>query len=122
MTRIARVLAVAGSDSGGGAGIQADLKTYAAFGVYGMTAVTATTAQNTRGVLRVGPVAPELVAAQMRAVMDDLGVDAIKIGMLPSAGIMRAVAAILAEIPGVPVVLDPVMRSSSGQALMDPEA
>ncbi len=117
-----RVLIVAGSDSGGGAGIQADLKTIAAFAGYGMTAITALTAQNTLGVSAIHAVPAEFVAAQMRAVLDDIGVDTIKIGMLGNAAIAACVADIL-ETPslrGIPVVLDTVMASSSGHDLLDP--
>jgi hydroxymethylpyrimidine/phosphomethylpyrimidine kinase len=115
------VLIVAGSDSGGGAGIQADLKTVTAFGSYGMTAITALTAQNTLGVSAIHVVPAEFVAAQMRAVLDDIGADAIKIGMLGNAAIAACVADIL-ETPsvcGIPVVLDTVMASSSGHDLLD---
>ena len=87
------VLSIAGSDSGGGAGLQADLKVWAAHGAYGMSAVTAVTVQNTLGVTAVHPIPPEIVAAQIDAVLDDLGADAIKIGMLGSAAVVRAVAA-----------------------------
>ncbi len=124
-----RLLTIAGSDSGGGAGIQADLKTFAAHGAYGMSAVTALTAQNTRGVTAVHPAPPEIVAAQIDAVFEDLGVDAVKIGMLASAAVVRAVAARLrhhlaAGTAGArpPVVLDPVMVAKSGDPLLDPEA
>ncbi len=117
-----RVLIVAGSDSGGGAGIQADLKTVAALGGYGMTAITALTAQNTLGVSAIHAVPAEFVAAQMRAVLDDIGVDAIKIGMLGNAAIAACVADILdtSSLRGIPVVLDTVMASSSGHDLLDP--
>jgi len=117
-------LTIAGSDSGGGAGIQADLKTFAAHGAYGMSAVTALTAQDTRGVRAVHTVPPEMVAAQIDAVFEDIGVDAVKIGMLASAPIVRAVAARLRAhlSPGLrprpPVVLDPVMVAKSGDPLL----
>ena len=122
MTAIA--LTIAGSDSGGGAGIQADLKTFSALGVYGASAITAITAQNTCGVIAVAEVAPEMVAAQIGAVLDDLDVGAIKIGMLFSPPIIRAVAAQLegAGRSDLPVVLDPVMVAKSGDALLRPEA
>ncbi len=113
-----RVLIVAGSDSGGGAGIQADLRTVSALGGFGMTAITALTAQNTLGVFGVHPVPPEFVIQQMRVVLDDIGADAIKIGMLGSAEIADAVADFLAGID-IPIVLDPVMISTSGSALLD---
>jgi hydroxymethylpyrimidine/phosphomethylpyrimidine kinase len=115
------VLIVAGSDSGGGAGIQADLKTVAAMGGYGMTAITALTAQNTLGVSAIHPVHAEFVAAQMRAVLDDIGVDAIKIGMLGNGAIAACVADILDEpsLRGIPVILDTVMAASSGHYLLD---
>jgi hydroxymethylpyrimidine/phosphomethylpyrimidine kinase len=113
-----RVLIVAGSDSGGGAGIQADLKTVSALGGFGMTAITALTAQNTLGVFGVHPVPPDFIIQQMRVVLDDIGADAIKIGMLGSAEIAEAVADFL-ETVDLPVVLDPVMVSTSGSALLD---
>ncbi len=117
-----RVLTIAGSDSGGGAGIQADLKTFAAHGVYGMSVVTAITAQNTREVTAVEEVSPELVAAQIDAVLSDVGADAVKIGMLSSAAIVRAVAGRLAHFQPRPVVLDPVMVAKSGDPLLADDA
>lgn len=118
-----RVLIVAGSDSGGGAGIQADIKTVTALGGYAMTAVTALTAQNTLGVHGVVAVAPDFVARQMQVVLDDLGADAIKTGMLVDAAIINAVAGVLAaRDPAIPVVIDPVMIAKGGAALLDPEA
>jgi hydroxymethylpyrimidine/phosphomethylpyrimidine kinase len=120
-----RLLTIAGSDSGGGAGIQADLKTFAAHGAYGMSAVTALTAQNTREVRAVHEVPPEMVAAQIDAVFEDIGVDAVKIGMLASAPIVRAVAGRLRVHAGarrIPVVLDPVMVAKSGDALLRDDA
>ena len=120
---IPRVLSIAGSDSGGGAGIQADLKAFAACGVHGMTAITALTAQNTVGVTAAHGVPAEMILAQVRAVQSDIGVDAVKIGMLGTVLAIRAVAQALDEIgAGIPVVLDPVMVSESGAALLDPEA
>lgn len=119
---IGRALTVAGSDSGGGAGIQADLKTFMAFGVYGLTAVTAVTAQNTLGVAAVRPVDPDLVAAQIDAVVTDMGVDVVKIGMLWSAEIIEVVDRALAKLPGVPVVIDPVLKSTAGRPLLQPDA
>ena len=117
MSNPPRILIVAGSDSGGGAGLQADLKTVLALGGYGMTAVTALTAQNTRGVHEVLAVPPDFVRRQMRVVLDDLGADAIKTGMLKDTGIITAVAA---ELPaGVPLILDPVMIAKGGAALLD---
>ena len=115
-----RLLTIAGSDSGGGAGIQADLKTFAAHGAYGMSAITALTAQNTREVRAVHEAPPEMVAAQIDAVFEDIGVDAVKIGMLASAPIIRAVAERLRVHAGarrIPVVLDPVMVAKSGERL-----
>jgi hydroxymethylpyrimidine/phosphomethylpyrimidine kinase len=120
MTAIA--LTIAGSDSSGGAGIQADLKTFAALRVYGATAITALTAQNTLGVDAVLAVPPDFVRAQMWAVARDLQVGAIKIGMLATAPIIGAVADGLADFLGVPVVLDPVMVAASGDALLDTHA
>jgi hydroxymethylpyrimidine/phosphomethylpyrimidine kinase len=122
-TTIPRVLSIAGSDSGGGAGIQADLKAFAACGVHGMTAITAITAQNTTGVSAVHAIPPELVIEQVRAVGADIGVDAVKIGMLGDAATIEAVATALEELPaGTPVVLDPVMVAESGAELLDPSA
>lgn len=120
--RIPAVLSIAGSDSGGGAGIQADLKAFAAAGVHGMTAVTAVTAQNTIGVYAIHQVPGEMIVAQVRAVAADIGVDAVKVGMLGSAETAAAVVEALALVPGVPVVVDPVMVSESGAALLEPEA
>ncbi len=117
------VLSIAGSDSGGGAGIQADLKAFAACGVHGMTAITALTAQNTVGVDAVVAVAPEMIVAQVRAVLRDIGVDAVKIGMLGSVATIDAVLEVLGELePGTPIVLDPVMVSESGATLLEPDA
>ncbi|WP_353198765.1 bifunctional hydroxymethylpyrimidine kinase/phosphomethylpyrimidine kinase [Sandarakinorhabdus sp.] len=118
---VARILAIAGSDSGGGAGIQADIKTITALGGYAMTAVTAITVQNTLGVSAIHPVPPEIVAAQIRACIDDIGVDAIKIGMLGNEATINAVADALAGVT-VPIVLDPVMVAKGGAALIDEEA
>jgi hydroxymethylpyrimidine/phosphomethylpyrimidine kinase len=121
--RIPRVLAIAGSDSGGGAGIQADLKALAASGVHGMTAITAITAQNTIEVAAIHSVPPETIIAQIRAVAADIGVDAVKIGMLGTEETIRAVERALDELPtGTPVVLDPVMVAESGAELLEPGA
>ena len=121
--RPARALTIAGSDSGGGAGIQADLKAFARCGVYGMSAVTAITAQNTLGVSAVHLVPGEVILAQVRAVVEDIGVDAVKVGMLGGAEGARAVARALGELPaGVPVVVDPVMVAESGASLLDEQA
>jgi hydroxymethylpyrimidine/phosphomethylpyrimidine kinase len=117
-----RALTIAGSDSGGGAGIQADLKTFAALGVYGMSAITALTAQNTVGVLGVFPVSPEFVALQIDAVAKDIGADAVKTGMLGNSGIIEAVAAKIVEHALRPLVVDPVMVAKSGDALLEPAA
>lgn len=118
-----RLLVIAGSDSGGGAGIQAGIKTADAFGVYAMTAITAVTAQNTRGVTAIHPVPPKIVAAQIEACLNDIGADAIKIGMLGSAAIVKAVAAAIAKLAKkIPVVLDPVMVSTSGSTLLSAAA
>ena len=116
-----RVLIIAGSDSSGGAGIQADIKACAAFGAYTMTAVTAVTVQNTLGVSQVELMSPELVAAQIKACVDDIGVDVVKIGMLGSAAILRAVHAAVEPLDAF-VVLDPVMVATSGDSLLDDEA
>lgn len=117
-----RVLAIAGSDSGGGAGIQADLKALASCGVHGMTAITAITAQNTIGVRSVHPVPPETIVDQVRAVAEDIGVDAVKIGMLGTLETIAAVESALELLPGAPVVLDPVMVAESGAILLDEDA
>jgi hydroxymethylpyrimidine/phosphomethylpyrimidine kinase len=116
-----RILIIAGSDSGGGAGIQADIKTVTMFGGFAMTAIAALTAQNTLGVEGVMPVPAEFVLRQMDMVLDDLGVDAVKIGMIGSAATVHAVADRLERLDGVPVVFDPVMVASSGSALADRE-
>ena len=113
------VLSIAGSDSGGGAGIQADLKTCAALGVYGMTAITAITAQNTQGVTAIHSVPPEVITAQIDAVATDIGVDAVKIGMLHAPEVAQAVAAALERHALGEVVLDPVMVATSGSVLME---
>lgn len=114
-----RVLIIAGSDSGGGAGIQADIKTVTMLGGHAMTAITALTAQNTLGVQAVHPVPTDMVLAQIDSVVRDIGVDAVKIGMIGSARTALAVAEKLAELPGVPVVFDPVMVATSGATLAD---
>ena len=119
---IPAALTIAGSDSGGGAGIQADLKTFAALGVYGTSAVTAVTAQNTLGVESFVALSPEIVAAQMRSVIVDIAPRAAKTGMLANAEIVRAVADVLAEFPDVPLVIDPVTHAKSGDALLADDA
>ena len=117
------VLSIAGSDSGGGAGVQADLKAFARCGVHGMTALTALTAQSTTGVTAVHPVAPEMIIEQVRVVAADLGVDAVKIGMLGTVETVEAVRDALALLPpGTPVVIDPVMVAESGAVLLDEPA
>jgi hydroxymethylpyrimidine/phosphomethylpyrimidine kinase len=113
-----RILSIAGSDSSGGAGIQADVKTITMLGGYAMAAITALTAQNTAGVSRAEPVAPGMVAAQIEACVGDIGVDAIKIGMLGSADVAGVVADVLARLDA-PVVFDPVMVATSGGLLAD---
>ncbi len=121
--RVPAVLSIAGSDSGGGAGIQADLKAFAACGVHGMTAITALTAQSTVGVTGVHPVPGEFVIEQVRAVQKDIGIDAVKIGMLATAATVEAVAEALELLdPGTPVVIDPVMVAESGAVLLDDAA
>ncbi|MFP3943357.1 MAG: bifunctional hydroxymethylpyrimidine kinase/phosphomethylpyrimidine kinase [Alphaproteobacteria bacterium] len=118
-----RILIVAGSDSGGGAGIQADIKTVTMLGGYAATAVTAVTVQNTKGVEGVHPIPADVVAAQMRAVLTDIGADAVKLGMLHDAEVIAAVARTLDdEAPGVPVILDPVMVAKGGARLLDEAA
>jgi hydroxymethylpyrimidine/phosphomethylpyrimidine kinase len=118
---VPRCLTIAGSDSGGGAGVQADLKAFAAAGCFGMSAIVALTAQNTTGVTAVHELPPEFVEAQLEAVFDDLGVDAAKTGMLFSSGLIEAVAAFL-EKHRVPLVVDPVMVASSGARLLQDDA
>ena len=117
-----RALTIAGSDSGGGAGIQADLKTFMAFGVYGMSAITALTAQNTVGVQGIFDVSPEFVRDQIRSVVTDIGTDAAKTGMLSNAGIVKAVAEAVREFRIPNLVVDPVMIAKSGAPLLAPEA
>jgi len=121
-SRLGRVLIIAGSDSGGGAGVQADIKTVTLLGGYAATAITALTVQNTLGVTGVHPVPPDFVTAQARAVLDDIGADAIKTGMLGDAAMVRAVAAVLDSARGIPAVIDPVMVAKGGASLLDPEA
>jgi hydroxymethylpyrimidine/phosphomethylpyrimidine kinase len=116
------VLSIAGSDSGGGAGIQADLKAFARCGVHGMTAITAITAQNTVEVAAVESVSPMMISNQVRALVNDIGVDAVKIGMLGTADTADAVAFALSYVFGVPIVIDPVMVAESGAVLLDDEA
>jgi hydroxymethylpyrimidine/phosphomethylpyrimidine kinase len=120
MTAIA--VTIAGSDSGGGAGIQADLKTFSALGVYGASVITALTAQNTRGVSGIHDVPPEFIAAQIDAVFSDFAVGAVKIGMLSQPAVIEAVAAGLDRWRQVNVVLDPVMVATSGDRLLNPQA
>jgi hydroxymethylpyrimidine/phosphomethylpyrimidine kinase len=122
--RIPTALSIAGSDSGGGAGIQADLKAFARCGVHGTTAITAITAQNTAGVEAIEPVATGMIGAQIAAVAEDIGVDAIKVGMVGNAEAIEGVVAALALLidGDPPVVVDPVMVSESGAVLLDPDA
>jgi hydroxymethylpyrimidine/phosphomethylpyrimidine kinase len=123
VSHIPVVLSIAGSDSGGGAGIQADIKAFARCGVHGATAITAITAQNTVAVEGVEAVSPAMIEAQVRAVAADLGVDAVKIGMVGGAPAIEAVAGALGELPaGTPVVLDPVMVAESGGRLLEADA
>ncbi|TML43674.1 MAG: bifunctional hydroxymethylpyrimidine kinase/phosphomethylpyrimidine kinase [Actinobacteria bacterium] len=112
-------LTVAGTDSGGGAGVAADLRTFAACGVWGTMAVTAVTAQSSLGVARVGPLAPELVRAQIESVAGDMGVDALKTGMLGTGEVAHAVAEAVRDLALAPLVVDPVVESSSGHRLLD---
>lgn len=121
LPRYARVLSIAGSDSGGGAGIQADLKTFSALGCFGMTAITAITAQNTLGVKGIHGVPAEMLQAQIDAVVQDIGVDAIKIGMLHAPEIVRVVADAIRRYDIRKVVLDPVMVATSGDKLIHDE-
>lgn len=120
-TTMATALTIAGSDSGGGAGIQADIKTFSALGVYATSVITAVTAQNTRFVSAVLALSPDIVLAQINAVLDDIDIDAVKIGMLANAEIVRAVANALGDFKGH-IVLDPVMVATSGDALLDETA
>ena len=117
-----KVLSIAGSDSGGGAGIQADLKAFARCGVHGMTAITAITAQNTAAVTAVYPLPPDAIVEQVRAVAEDIGVDAVKIGMLGAVETIVAVDRALDLVGDVPVVLDPVMVAESGARLLEEDA
>jgi hydroxymethylpyrimidine/phosphomethylpyrimidine kinase len=117
-----RVLIIAGSDSGGGAGVQADIKTVTALGGYAATAITAITVQNTLGVHGVHALPTELVRAQARAVLDDIGADAIKTGMLGDVAMVEAVARILADAPAIPAVIDPVMVAKGGASLLEARA
>jgi len=119
---IPAVLSIAGSDSGGGAGIQADLKAFARCGVHGMTAITAITAQNTVGVEAIEAVSPEMIVAQVGAVAEDIGVAAVKVGMLGTAETVDAVVEALGFVGDAPVVIDPVMVAESGAVLLDDEA
>ena len=119
---LGRVLIIAGSDSGGGAGLQADLKTVTALGGYAGTAVTAVTVQNTLGVTGVLPVPADMVTAQARAVLDDIGADALKTGMLGDIAMVETVAAILDSAAGIPAVVDPVMTAKGGAALLATDA
>jgi hydroxymethylpyrimidine/phosphomethylpyrimidine kinase len=122
-SRTPTALTIAGSDSGGGAGIQADLKAFARCGVHGMSAITAVTAQSTTGVSAIHHIPPEIVLAQVRAVAQDLGVDAVKVGMLGTAATIAAVAQAIDELAaGTPVVVDPVMVAESGARLLEPDA
>lgn len=118
---ISRLLSIAGSDSGGGAGIQADIKTASAFGVYAATAVTAVTAQNTRGVEAVHVIPANIVESQISCVLDDIGADAVKVGMLATAEICGTVAQALSALT-CPIIVDPVMISTSGSRLLDEQA
>jgi hydroxymethylpyrimidine/phosphomethylpyrimidine kinase len=121
MKKYISVLTIAGSDSSGGAGIQADLKTFAALGCFGTSAITAVTVQNTLGVTGVHPVPSHVVEGQIRAVISDIKPSAVKIGMVYNADIVSAIVSVLNDYPGIPVILDPVMVSSSGRMLMEQE-
>lgn len=121
MPNFPRILIIAGSDSGGGAGIQADIKTVTMLGGYAMTAVTAITAQNTQRVDAIHPIPADMVAKQCHIVIDDIGVDAIKIGMLHDSEVIAAVKSVLSSL-NIPIVLDPVMVATSGDCLLDDDA
>jgi hydroxymethylpyrimidine/phosphomethylpyrimidine kinase len=120
--RIPAVMSIAGSDSGGGAGIQADLKAFARCGVHGTTAITALTAQNTVGVDSIHPVPPDMVVAQIRAVAEDIGIDAVKTGMLGDAVTIAVVVEALDLAGNAPIVVDPVLVAESGAVLLEPDA
>ena len=122
MKQYHRALTIAGSDSGGGAGIQADLKTFSALGCYGMTVITALTAQNTVSVTGIQAVPPDFIALQMDAVMTDIGADAVKIGMLHSPEVIRTVARCLRQYECETIVLDPVMVTRNGDKLLQDDA
>jgi hydroxymethylpyrimidine/phosphomethylpyrimidine kinase len=117
-----RALTIAGSDNSGGAGIQADLKTFSALGCYGMSVITALTAQNTKVVRSIQEVEPEFVEEQIHSILEDISIDAIKIGMLFNTSVVKTVAKCLREIKGCSVVLDPVMFAKSGDRLLQKEA
>jgi len=119
---VKRILTIAGSDSGGGAGIQADLKTFLSLGCYGASAITALTAQNTIGVYGISSTAPRFVENQIRVVLEDIGADVIKLGMLFNVEIIETVSKVLGDFPDIPVVLDPVMVSQLGHPLLEPVA
>jgi len=119
---LARVLIAAGSDSGGGAGLQADVKTVTALGAYAMTAVTAVTVQDTTGVSGIHAIPPDVIAAQMRVTLADIGADCVKTGMLHSAAVIDAVVDALSAAPGIPLVVDPVMVAKGGARLIDDTA
>ncbi|HVZ70286.1 MAG TPA: bifunctional hydroxymethylpyrimidine kinase/phosphomethylpyrimidine kinase [Rhizomicrobium sp.] len=123
MTKPARLLVIAGSDSSGGAGIQADIKTATALGAYAMTAVTSVTVQNTQGVHAIHSIPANIVRAQIVSALEDIGADAIKIGMLGSADVIQAVAqTLIAHAQGIPLVVDPVMEAKGGASLLEDEA
>ena len=122
LRRVPTVLSIAGSDSGGGAGIQADLKAFARCGVHGITAITAITAQNTVEVRGADAVVPDMIVAQVRAVAEDIGIDAVKIGMLGTATTIHAVLEGLGHVGDAPIVIDPVMVAESGAVLLEEDA
>lgn len=122
MNSYTKILSIAGSDSSGGAGIQADIKTCTALGCYAATAITAVTVQNTLGVTDVQIIDPKIVTGQIEAVLEDIQIDAIKFGMLASAEIITACFEVLKKYPGIPIVLDTVLISKSGHRLLNPEA
>jgi hydroxymethylpyrimidine/phosphomethylpyrimidine kinase len=122
MKPIRKVLTIAGSDSGGGAGIQADLKTFAALGVYGMSAITAVTAQNTNRVIKIAALTPDIIAAQIDAVVEDIGTDAVKTGMLANKAVIEVVALRLRHHECKNIVVDPVMVATSGDLLLKRDA
>lgn len=122
MLQYYKTLSIAGSDSGGGAGIQADIKTFSALGCYGMSVITALTAQNTLGVQGILPIPPEFIRLQLKSILDDMSADAIKTGMLHSAEVIEAIVSTLNQYQPIPLIVDPVMIAKDGSYLLEPNA